>query len=442
MLVETLCLSFILAIFRLIYKRYYTEVGHLSWIHKFKDVPRDEALKQMAQIRELLNVNVFHNQRIFGNGVKVGLLDDGCTEHQDLKLKLDCPTRGQCPHGTHISGIINNLAPKASLYNFQIINTPNNTKYCLGVAIKKAIKANVDIINFSISRDQQYDLTPLSNALYFYGGTLVSIDFIYEELEKNGILIIVAAGNQYSVNDLQMNQKFSEFTESIDDKRCDFTQSPLARSKRSCWPITVTSCDINGRPSEFNSINKSVDCMSYGQNIISFSSGNNYIEMSGTSMAVPQVVGSLALIIEYYKIREPLMNKIQRNRKARAFLLHHSTYRDLESIQDHFKLPEIFTIIDDLILSYSQGADQYTRSEVKIKIDGEITKLFASKILTNNHQFALNNASLTSTEESIITYQELKASLLYKYMSLSFGYGMVKFTSLPTPVITEKSNFC
>jgi hypothetical protein len=197
------------------------------------------------------------------------------------------------------------------------------------------------------------------------------------------------------------------------------------------WPITVSSCCLpNTQYSEvtqfstFNSINKSIDIMSFGEDIYSFGlNRTQYVSMSGTSMATPQVTGCVALLIDYLKPKIP--NKVERAKYVRDYLRHMCTKRDLEEMMSCIKLPNQFTIIDSKISTYQLGSER-----TKILMQSNMIKLIenlleADEIIEYNTQFSDFTPKVKDITSYITGYMRFKRKILEKYTILSLGFGIL-----------------
>ena len=136
-----------------------------------------------------------------GEGIKIAVIDTGVDHlHPDLfgfgpggkivggynfvdESKMPVDTNG---HGTEVSGIIasdgqlSGIAPKASIVAYKVSNDGENVSSDLIIkAINKAIEDDVDIINISLGVNK----------------TNSKIDDAVSKATRNGIVVVVAAGN-------------------------------------------------------------------------------------------------------------------------------------------------------------------------------------------------------------------------------------------------------
>ena len=173
-------------------------------------------------------------------------------------------------HGTHVSGIIaadpnlgqvRGIAPKAKIVPAQFISNDGSGSLSDAIlALEYVASRGAKIINAS------WGGAPCANAL--------STEF--KSLEKKGILLVVAAGNESS--DLDMRPTYP----------ASFNLSNQ---------ITVAASSENDFMAFFsNSSFTSVHIAAPGVGILSTVPGNGTMYMDGTSMAAPFVTGAAALI--------------------------------------------------------------------------------------------------------------------------------------------------
>jgi serine protease AprX len=160
------------------------------------------------------------NSKYTGAGIGVAVIDSGINAHRDLNttgllqvsrvvysqsfVPGDSSTGDQYGHGTHVAGLISGngasstgssylktfagLAPGASIVNLRALDANGSaTDSAVIGAIDRAIalksKYNIRVINLSLGRAvyESYKLDPLCQAV--------------EKAWKNGIVVVVAAGN-------------------------------------------------------------------------------------------------------------------------------------------------------------------------------------------------------------------------------------------------------
>lgn len=234
------------------------------------------------------------DQGYTGKGVVVAILDTGCNyQHLDLKDRIiggynfTKDSDGDVTifkdlngHGTHVAGTIaassNNIgivgvAPEVKLLILKVLDyRGSGTVGSLVKAIDYAINwtgPNNEIVNIlSLSLGLPYSKEILHNAI--------------KQAVLNDIVVVVASGN-----------------EGDGDLSTDEYSYPAGYEE----VIAVGAIDNNNNVANFTNTNKEVDLYAPGVGIKSTYLGNDYSELSGTSMATPHITGALALLINKYK---------------------------------------------------------------------------------------------------------------------------------------------
>ena len=245
--------------------------------------------------------NASYNQGFYGQGVKVGVVDSGVdVNHPQILPRIAINTveipgngidddgngivddyygakfvsskesaRTPSPHGTHVAGIIaadtsgpiKGVAPQAQIIPAQFISDSGSGS--LGdaiLAMQYAASRGAKIINAS------------------WGGApcVESLKNSFSSLEKAGILVVVAAGNDGRDVDL-----YPEFPAS-------FNLSNQITVAAASFTDFMTAWSNSG----FNYVHVAAP----GEDILSTVPGNRYAYMDGTSMAAPFVSGTAALL--------------------------------------------------------------------------------------------------------------------------------------------------
>lgn len=181
-----------------------------------------------------------------------------------------------CSHGTFIAGILGTqrsseapaICPDCSFFLRPIFCEETISQACPEVtpqdlvdALKEALAAGVNIINLSLG---------------LAGPRLLEapeLQTLFAEAANQGTLIVVAAGNHKHIGPI-----------------------PLFNHP---WVIPVAACDTQGHLAQGSNIGLSVGrrgLLAPGKDILSTASGGGYHRMSGTSVAVPFVTGTIALL--------------------------------------------------------------------------------------------------------------------------------------------------
>ncbi len=181
-----------------------------------------------------------------------------------------------CYHGTFIAGMLGAqrsseapaICPDCSFFLRPIFCEETSSQACpkvtpqdLADALKEALGAGVNIINLSLglAAPRLLEATELQN--------------LFAEAANQGTLIVAAAGNLKHIGPI-----------------------PLFNHH---WVIPVAACDAQGHLAPGSNIGLSVGrrgLLAPGKDILSTASGGGYQRMSGTSVAVPFVTGTLALL--------------------------------------------------------------------------------------------------------------------------------------------------
>lgn len=206
-----------------------------------------------------------------GFGIRVAILDTGITPHPDLPELLVNKSyiSGQSPadrhgHGTHCAGTAVGrngigVAPGAGLMNYKVLSdSGSGGSGGIAQAVRDAADDGAHVISMSLGSGSSDSAT--NNAISY--------------AVAKGCMVVVAAGN-----------------------------SGYNGRNTVGWPgawkdsITTGAYQSNGKIASFSSGGPSLKWALPGQNIISCGLRNNYVSMSGTSMATPFGAGICALIM-------------------------------------------------------------------------------------------------------------------------------------------------
>lgn len=239
---------------------------------------------------KLIEAPEFWSESDDGKSAVIAILDTGIARnHPDLKDQIiggknftddyggdDSNFEDNNGHGTHVAGTIAakrdskgviGVAPSAKLLILKVLGGDGSGDYkWISDAIRYAADwkgANgetVSVMNMSLGGPA--DVPSLREAVK------------YAVNEKN-IPIVCAAGNAGD-NNLETFEY---------DYPANYNEV-----------ISVGAIDINKRIAPFTNVNKEIDLVAPGVNILSTYLNNQYARLSGTSMASPHVAGALALI--------------------------------------------------------------------------------------------------------------------------------------------------
>lgn len=211
-----------------------------------------------------------------GAGVKVAVVDTGIsTQHPAFQtnyrggvniLSPMFPPEDYNGHGTHVAGIIGGnaldigvvgVAPNCSLYAVKAFNRKGSANLSdLLTAINWCIENKMNIINMSFGMEK------LSEALK------QAIQIAYAK----GIIMVAATGNKGLKGHVDFPARYEE-------------------------TIAVTSVSPQDIMSSFSNQGNRMDLAAPGEKILSAWLNQSKKEMSGTSMAVPHVSGTIALML-------------------------------------------------------------------------------------------------------------------------------------------------
>ncbi|MEM9051790.1 MAG: S8 family serine peptidase [Bacteroidota bacterium] len=183
-------------------------------------------------------------------------------------------------HGTHVAGIIaavrdngigiNGIAPNAVIMPLRAIPAGDERDEDVALAIRYAVDNGARIINMSFGKSYSPDHELVNSALKY--------------AIKNDVLLVHAAGNDASDNDLVMN----------------YPDGTFGKNKSAKTILTVAAFNYSLKSSflaDFSNYGKnSVDFGAPGVDIRSLAPENATKSQSGTSMAAPVVSGVAALL--------------------------------------------------------------------------------------------------------------------------------------------------
>lgn len=211
-----------------------------------------------------------------GRGVRVAVIDTGIADdHPAIRdnyrggINILSPyhtPKDYNGHGTHVAGIIAGrtaeagivgVAPETHIYGVKAFNRKGSANLSdLLSAINWCIENKMHVINMSFGMDKVSE----------------SLRHAIQIAHRKGILMVAAAGNQGMSSRIDFPARYPE-------------------------TIAVTSISKNGELSVFSNYSKGVDIAAPGDRILSAWLNHSKREMSGTSMAVPHVTGTISLLL-------------------------------------------------------------------------------------------------------------------------------------------------
>ncbi|MBK3496290.1 S8 family serine peptidase [Viridibacillus sp. YIM B01967] len=346
----------------------------------------------------LTNVPVAWNAGIFGNKVKVAVIDTGINLIDDLpniaarvSFVADDPTtvikesdnvdrggKNGTGHGTSVAAIIGakiggylsdkktadiiGVAPNVQLYSLKYADgTTMGTTTEIIKSIDWAIENKMDIIN--ISSGLHIDVPSLRSAI--------------QKAYNAGILIVASAGNEGNNRNVTYPARYSQV-------------------------IAVSSINSKQEFSAFSNTGTSMNLTAPGESVPSISKDGDLIYVSGTSFAAPHVTGILALLKQQY----PLMSAKELRSKL------YNTAIDLG-------IAGIDNLYGHGLVQYPQTEliplEELTGSQIVDVTDRTATVRFEFPNNKNASKVAifLDDQLLTSTTSSTYKVQGLKPSMDY-----------------------------
>lgn len=220
-------------------------------------------------------------QTLTGLGARACICDTGEPTHTDLRgvvvesanFSTDPAVTDGNGHSTHVTGILHEIAPDAKIYIAKVLSNEGSGSN-VGVAngVNWCISKGAHIISMSLG-------SPSPSA---------TLKAAIDAAVKSGALVIVAAGNSGAG----------------EKDNIDYPGR---------YPETITIGSINDQlaVSWFSSSGPEGDIVAPGEKVLSNWLNNNYLTLSGTSMATPFVSGMACLYIEQTGNNYTFRSKLQ-----------------------------------------------------------------------------------------------------------------------------------
>lgn len=267
----------------------------------------------------LIRADLAYAQNLDGRGVTVAVLDTGIdVENRDFAGRIvaqqcfcqDANRTGCCPngeaeqgganaaaddhgHGTHVSGIIggsgaSSIRGVASGVNLVAVKVlDRNNRFASFTQIYKALewiadsRPDVRAINMSLGSFDLFNGPECSTS-----AVAIGMQDVIARLRRRGVLIAASSGNDGSTARVQLPACMADVlaigaTYDVDGNHLGM-----------CWAVGAKADQI----ACFSNSAPLVDLVAPGAPITSSKRGGGSLVLSGTSMAAPHVVGTLALM--------------------------------------------------------------------------------------------------------------------------------------------------
>lgn len=261
---------------------------------------------------EAVQVTDLNDHGLYGNGVTVGIIDTGIDlshpelEHVNLIAWRDLINREPEPyddvgHGTAMAGIIAGktygVAPKASLIVVKALHADTGaTETNIYTAIRFCVQEGADIISMSLGGEElriENLLGPWQNS---------NLEQACQDAADAGVFIVAAAGNDGGENDDGEVSVPGVYDKAITvgavDKNLKIASFSSEGHNDGKIPDALKRLN-NYDPWDRDDPDKKPELVAPGEGIIAPDpmADSKYSKYKGTSLAVPFVSGSLALIL-------------------------------------------------------------------------------------------------------------------------------------------------
>lgn len=158
-------------------------------------------------------------------------------------------------HGTHVAGVIHQIAPDALLMPLRVLNSDGRgNNFRTAKAMLYAAAGGAEVLNMSLGTIEESRL----------------MREVLSEIAHQGVVVVAAAGN--------LNNQGKQY--------------PAADA----CALAVTSVSAKDKKSDFANYGDWVDIAAVGENIYSTVPVDGYAWWSGTSMATPYITGQVVLL--------------------------------------------------------------------------------------------------------------------------------------------------
>ncbi len=266
-----------------------SQMGLFQSVEEVLYIEEDQPLSIVNQEQGLTasalpwNLTAIEADRLLGErcDCKIAVVDSGIASHSllnnQVKKKVTFmngrETIGQAEddssdsHGTHVAGIIAGrsdgtrfagISQDAHLYIVKALDKDGNGFISdLIKSVQWAMNEQVQIINLSLGTERSSQ----------------SLTSVLRDAYNQGVIVIAAAGNEGGAVEFPANSPYT---------------------------IAVGAVNQNARMQSWSAYGPEIDIFAPGVRILSTAKGNQFLELSGTSMAAPHVSGAASKLLPLY----------------------------------------------------------------------------------------------------------------------------------------------
>jgi len=263
----------------------YNNLGTATNIATFHTDPRFSNINGQGEAVVIIDTGIDLNHPYFGADSNTDGIDDRIVFQYDFVGKNDANASDGNGHGTHVAGIIGSsdttyagVAPGVSLIVLRVLDdgghgTGADIVEAINWVVSNVDKYNIVAVNMSIG-DGSFAQTPYSG----YAATQ------FKTLANSGVVVVSASGNFYSG------------TQGVSYPSSD----PYSLSVGAVWAADgswgTSQTGVTDAIAFFSQRDDTEsDIFAPGVNIVSSKLDGTYVQMSGTSMASPEIAGMVAL---------------------------------------------------------------------------------------------------------------------------------------------------